>query len=205
MNIRSLIHHDDPYEGFDADAYPADVLGWNDHSAMFSQLARDATLIVEVGSWLGRSAITIADACPSAHIICIDTWLGAAEMWRDHNDPERFGQLRLKNGYPTIYYHFLANVVRAEKQDRITPFPLPSAIALRMIGKWCISPDLIYIDASHDFPDVMDDISAAMRLHPRVLCGDDYRHWPGVREAVDRLLPSANKNEDGFWWQCGIA
>lgn len=200
QSIRSLIHKSDPYRGFDASAHPCEVRGWNNHSDMFAELAGNAHLIVEVGSWLGASAIAMAAACPFAHIVCVDTWLGSIEMWRNQADPERYEALKIRNGYPQIYYDFLANVVRAGLQERITPFPVPSTIALKLIREWGFRPDLIYVDGSHDEADVVADIQDALKLNPRVLCGDDYTTWTGVTNAVNRILPTAKKNSDGFWW-----
>lgn len=198
--IRHLIHATDPYLNFDADAYPSEVHGWNDHSAMFAELAKDAKVVVEIGSWLGRSAIALSEACPNAEIICIDTWLGAAEMWTNHEDTERYQQLGLINGYPSIYYRFLANVVRAGRQGQITPMPMPASIGLRLLQNWSIRPDLIYIDGDHSVESVTEDIQNSLRLNPRVIAGDDLGFWPGVTSAVARLLPNAKSNAAGFWW-----
>lgn len=198
--IRHLIHATDPYLGFDPHQWPSEVHGWNDHSTMFSELAKDAKVVVEIGSWLGRSAIALAEACPNAEIICIDTWLGAAEMWTNHADKERYEALGLVHGYPSIYYRFLANVVRAGRQSQITPMPMPASIGLRLLGKWSVRPDLIYIDGDHAVESVTEDIQNSLRLNPRVLAGDDLGFWPGVTSAVARLLPNAKSNADGFWW-----
>lgn len=200
MNIRELLFHQNPYDNFIPNP-DSQLNGWNSRHPRLAELIADTNprLILEIGSWLGASALFMAENT-DAHILCLDTWLGALEMWDDRFGPERKEALRLKNGYPTIYQEFLSNVVRARKQDQITPMPMPSSIGLRLLSGWNISPDLIYIDASHEKADVMQDIRLSMALRPRIICGDDYHNWEGVRKAVNECLPDAHKRVDGFWW-----
>lgn len=109
-------------------------------------------------------------------------------MWCNLDDPDRHGSLRLQNGYPTLYYTFLANVVRAGRQNCITPFPVPSLTA----AQWCaihgVHADLIYLDGSHEEEDVYQDIVTWWDiLSPgATLFGDDWT-WDGVRFAVERF------------------
>lgn len=197
--VYPLIHDRDIYDGFNADAFPSDLHGWNDHEDHFRRLAANSRLIVEIGSWKGRSAISLCRAAPGAEVVCVDTWLGAQEMWVKHDDPERYGALRLNHGWPNLYYEFLANVVRAGMQSQITPMPMPSSIALRFLAQHGVRPDLIYIDGSHAQEDVEQDIRLGALLNPRVICGDDFGTWPGVRAAVISGLPSVQSDGD-FWW-----
>jgi len=59
--------------------------------------------------------------------------------------------------------------------------------------------DLIYIDASHSFRDVVLDIEAYKHKAP-VLFGDDYGNSVfEVKEAVDAVLPDAEIIDNWFW------
>lgn len=206
MNIRAALFSTDPYEGLDQNLYPSDNHGWNDHREHFQKLVTDPKLIVEVGSWKGRSAILLAELFPTAHILCIDTWLGSKEMWTNQADPSRYGALRIRHGRPELQYEFMANVMRAGYQDRITPMPLPSSIAMDLLKDWGVSPGLCYIDGSHDYQDVRDDIFRAKLLKPAVICGDDYGSWDGVTKAIDtqkwieRNPYTFCAESSGFWW-----
>ena len=192
--IRPLLHLTDPYDHFDAAAYPPDTSGWGSDSPAFGELieALRPTRIIEVGTWKGGSALTIASVVErlnlDCEILCVDTWLGALEMWTDLEDPSRHGSLRLRHGFPTIYYTFLANVVRAGQQSRITPFPVPSLTA----AQWCalrgIRADLIYLDGSHEEEDVYQDLVSWWDIVSPggILFGDDWS-WDGVRLAVQRF------------------
>ena len=192
--VRPLLHKVDPYAGFDWQAWPDDKSGWGSDSPAFGELvaAIKPTRIIEVGTWKGGSALTLADHVErlglDAEIICVDTWLGALEMWTDQEDAGRFGSLGLKHGYPTLYYQFLANVCRAGRQARITPFPIPSVTAAQWFSLRDVRADLIYIDGSHEEEDVYQDLVSYWDLvRPGgVLFGDDWS-WDGVRLAVQRF------------------
>ncbi|MBN8458940.1 MAG: class I SAM-dependent methyltransferase [Verrucomicrobia bacterium] len=192
--VRDLLHRRDPYSNFDPGSWPDDVAGWGSDSPAFGELIdliRPAR-VIEVGTWKGGSALTMARELSArnsdAEIVCVDTWLGALEMWMDLGDDTRYGALDLRHGFPSLYYRFLANVARAGEQDRITPFPVPSVTA----AQWCalrgIRADLVYIDASHEEDDVYQDLVVwwdQVRAGG-VLFGDDWT-WDGVRLAVQRF------------------
>jgi hypothetical protein len=196
--IRSMLHAVDPYEGFDPSPWPLDLHGWGSTVPAFAELIRDVRpkLIVEAGTWKGGSAIHMADQIAAAgldaQIVCVDTWLGALEFWTSQDDPQRYKSLRLKNGYPQVYYQFLANVCHKGHQQRIIPFPQTSthgALWLRYFG---FTAELIYIDASHEEEDVYADLLAYWEvLAPGgVMFGDDWS-WDGVRVAVLRFAQEA--------------
>lgn len=199
MNIRELLFRTDPFENFPV--RESELNGWNSRHPKLAELIQEIKpkTIVEVGTWLGASALFIAEHT-DAKIYCIDTWLGAQEMWDNQGDPERYGALKIEHGVPTIYRDFMSNVIRAGKQHQITPMPMPSTIGLRLLNSWNVHPDLVYIDGSHEKTDVLMDIKLSFQLHPRIVCGDDYWSWVGVREAVDNWIPDAHKEADGFWW-----
>ncbi len=205
--VRPMLHKVDPYADFDPSVWPDDASGWGSDSPAFGELVEELRpqRIIEVGTWKGGSALTLAGHFErlglDAEIVCVDTWLGALEMWQNLDDPTRHGSLNLRHGYPTLYYTFLANVARAGHQARITPFPVPSITA----AQWCaihgVKSDLIYIDGSHEEEDVYADLVAWWDLvRPGgVLFGDDWS-WDGVRLAVERFaaensLPISHRHD----------
>jgi predicted O-methyltransferase YrrM len=169
---------------------PRDLQGWNGTLPIFEQLIDEVkpNHIIEVGTWKGQSAITMAKAIQkrkmATKITCVDTWLGALEFWSNlKGTPER--NLLLKNGYPQIYFQFLSNVVHEGVQDIITPFPNTSFIAAKYFIETKISADLIYIDASHEYEDVLSDCKMYWDVvrSGGLLFGDDWR-WNSVSTAV---------------------
>jgi len=187
-----------------------DITGWNGHSNIFKELILNInpTLIIEVGTWKGLSAITMANILKQnnikSKIICVDTWLGALEFIdRLKHTPER--DLKLVNGYPTIYYQFLSNVVLSEVQEYILPFPNTSNIAYNYFHNNSIKADLIYIDGSHEYEDVKKDIDNYYNLlnNKGIIFGDDYYNFVGVQKAVTEFCLK-NKcefsiQENNFW------
>jgi len=195
-SLRTLIHATDPYEGFDAGAYATDLQGWASTDPLFRILFEKLRpqRVAEVGAWKGASAIHMASLAQEfaidCEILCIDTWLGSVEHWYDRERPEYFGSLNLRNGYPALYYTFLANVVRAQLTNVITPLPIASAGAARLMAAHGVTFDLIYIDAAHEYDEVRLDVELFWPLvRPGgVLFGDDFtQRFPGLCRAVEEF------------------
>lgn len=203
MSARDLLYTTDIYAGFDQSQFPEDqVHGWGGHPGFFLQMLlasqnalKQSPLVIEVGSWKGKSAIAMAKsldrfASPDVEVLCIDTWLGATEFWEKKDDKKRYLALDLKNGYPQVYYHFLANVVRERAMHRIVPFPQTSTNAARFLMRHGVKAGAIYIDGSHEYVDVGDDLNNFYPLLAEggVIFGDDYcPYWKGVIDAVNEF------------------
>ena len=117
-------------------------------------------------------------------IVCVDTFLGWPGAW---TLPEFRSGIQFCHGRPTLYEQFLANVIFTENQSYITPLPLSSSAAAAVLGHCNAQANLIYIDASHEYPDVKRDIQDYWPvLAPGgVMFGDDFSAiWPGVIRAV---------------------
>lgn len=182
------------------------VFGWNSHSDIFRKLVEEKKpkVVLEVGTWLGASAIHMAKVAKEisidTKIYCVDTWLGAQEFWTWGDSHER--NLKLKNGYPQVYYDFLSNVVHHGVQDIIIPVPNTSYIGSLILRHMGITADLIYLDASHEYLDVKNDISSYLKLLKPggIMFGDDMNSWPGVSAAVKESFPEGVEiYQNNFW------
>lgn len=184
-----------PYEGFDASKYESAISGWHSHHPWFEEIIGrlKPQRILEVGTWLGASALHMAElarqANPQAQVLCVDTWLGShRDLWMN---PEYRKELNLKHGFPQQYFQFLANVVHSGLQEHIFPLPMTSYCATDILEKAGMDFDLIYIDAHHDEEEVIADIRRCYDLL-RVggtMFGDDYAPTaPGVVKAVNRFV-----------------
>ena len=73
--------------------------------------------------------------------------------------------------------------------ERITPILAPAREGARALRGMGVSAQLIFIDASHEYEDVYDDLRAyAGLLAPGgVIVGDDLRNFPGVLPAAVRF------------------
>lgn len=177
---------------------PPDMQGWNSNSPIFKILIDEVkpTTIIEVGTWKGMSAIEMAKHT-KAEIYCVDTWLGAVEFYT-HPTKER--DLMKKHGYPQVYYQFLSNIVRAGIESQITPIPLPSHTAKDILPK----AQLIYIDASHQYEDVLKDCNDYWNLLEKggIMFGDDYGNQVfEVKKAVDEFTSNLKLEiYDNWFW-----
>lgn len=197
QSLMEKIHHGNVYAGFDPFGY-IDELNGGEIYPIVAQIVEGLKpkLAIEVGSWKGKSAIHLASAMCGAGenvaVVCVDTWLGSdpVHAWRFRDDPVWGMQGRFKNGYPTLYYQFLANVMIAGYQDVIVPFPNTSHVAAGWFAHENIQADYIYIDGCHDEDFVyLDLVDYWPLLKPGgVMVGDDYSaNWSGVVCGVGRF------------------
>ena len=130
--------------------------------ALESLIKPNMNILCEIGSWLGQSTRVLLNAQPTAYVLSIDHWEGSSE----HNITQ-FPFL------PVLYETFLVNCW--EYRDRLIPIKANSIDGLQIIAKYNIKPDLILIDASHKYQDVLKDLETAYQLFPNaIICGDDY-------------------------------
>lgn len=182
-----------------------DIGGWNAEHSVFADLVNQVKpkIIIEVGTWKGASAIQMANAVKhnnlSCTIYCIDTWLGSTEFWTTHADTKE-RDLMLINGYPSVYYQFLSNIVTLNLQDMIIPVPNTSANAAKILTFLEVKADLIYIDGSHEYDDVKADVTNYLKLlNPGgIMFGDDHG-WPGVSTAVKEVLGNYSIIDLNYW------
>lgn len=144
--------------------------------AQFAGLNRSLR-ILEIGSWVGASALTFAQAldqfCPHrGSILCIDPWddyFHGEDVAKGgvYGAMDEIGRLGL------AYALFQHNIRFARPGVRIESRRGRSADILPLLEP--ASFDIVYIDGSHYFADVMADIQNADRLliNGGILCGDD--------------------------------
>lgn len=217
MNFISVLQKN-AFENLDITNYTPDIHGWMDDSfaniitnIVQSRSKNEKITIIEVGSWKGKSCITIANTLKQLGftniiIIAVDTWLGAPEFWTwGLNDPTRGLSLNIVNGLPTVFYTFTKNIKYYNHDDIVAPFPISSAQAVEVLKHHNIKADIIYIDASHEYEPVKQDITSYWQLlnSGGTIIGDDYQGgWPGVIKAVDELSTLYGKTEiKGVVWK----
>ena len=126
---------------------PRDLRGWGVDRRLYRKLVSVMTpaVIVEVGVWKGATTIPLAKELKALGaggvVIAVDTWLGAVEFWTRLMGGER--DLQFVNGYPSVYYTFLSNVVHEQVQDVVVPLPSPSLMAAQILTVKHIRPVLL--------------------------------------------------------------
>lgn len=142
-----------------------------------AEVASKCEVIVELGSWKGRSTCALAVNSPGI-VLAVDVWGGSFEYWP---------QNKMNT---SVFGEFLENVKGLEN---VWPVPMPSLRAASMMGYAGFSADMIFIDATHNHDEVVADIQAwSPLLKPGgIFCGHDYGFsgWPDVEVVVKKMIP----------------
>lgn len=198
-----IVHREDIYQDFkDLYDYETDTNNLDRSiEQIFGNYKEKEVLIIEVGSWKGSSAISMAKYFLNKNItptiFCIDTWNGST--YHRYYD-SAFPSLKCKNGFPTLYPRFISNIIHAELQEYIIPIPHSSHDAARYLKKLNISADFCYVDACHEYDEVLDDIKSYWDLVKPggTMLGDDHdAGWPDVVAAVCKFS-TEQKLEENF-------
>lgn len=147
--------------------------------------------IMEIGTWVGRSARFFHDHS-SATIVCVDHWLGSV--------PHRE---RFTEAIRCLFDLFVDKCW--DIQDRLIPVRMEAKDALPFLHSLGFSPDFIYVDGGHSYPEASRDLSMCDELWPNaILTGHDY--WTeGVRNALNDFCAArgfkveALKESKEFW------
>lgn len=150
-----------------------------------------AGVIVEVGTWLGRSTVFILDICRQKGntIYCVDTWAGSASD-ETSDMARRFD----------VYDAFVKNMSQYGAGEYLRPTKGNSVTVAKRFDDRSI--DLVMIDGDHAYESVRDDIEAWLpKIRPGgTIMGHDYdnKRWPGVTRAVRERWPDV-RHEQRLW------
>jgi len=150
--------------------------------------------VLELGSWVGKSTRFILHNAPNCVVYSVDHWKGSEEQ-QESAKPE------VKALLPVLYETFLVNLWKQRR--RVVPIRASTIEGMEQIFACRINPDVIYVDAAHDYENVKADIECARRLFDKaVIVGDDYAH-PEVRRAVDEYAAAngLKVKSDGYGWK----
>lgn len=156
------------------------IPGWFNFDDVYREFVdrMESGTIVEIGSWLGRSVVYLAEYVleqqKDIRIYSVDTWQGS-------NEEAHRKYLEEIGGADALYEQFLKN---------ISPLPIDSIIPIRRASVEAAklfaddSLDVVYIDASHNYIDVANDIDAWISKvkNGGIIAGHDYSPniWNGV-------------------------
>lgn len=212
---KELFYGKDPFDGF-PDSHIDELLEkkiklhvWASNASVFQRLMKETRprVVVEVGTFLGASAIHLASIADSMGlqpvIICIDDFRGIPWMLMQ----KQLRHIPQLHGATMLYETFLHNVKAKGFHDAILPVPYDSAQALDFLCDIGIQADLIEIDGGHDFHSAWSDINRAYKLLAPggIMFGNDFYNSEdrsGMWRAV-QLFAQINKLQvepDGNHW-----
>ena len=200
---------------------------------VMSGLTNEPIRLLEIGSWTGNSALTWAQAidhfCPEkGEVVCLDLWdtFLAEEDLNNEDFGDDYQVIHALSSSGTSYDLFMHNMQFAPDSIPVRHFRGKSCDIMPYLGDSVF--DIVYIDGSHYYNDVLFDIHQSIRLLKKggILCGDDLelqmsecdqdfavsqRHidyvgdpktrrgfHPGVTVAVHEVLGTVS-NYAGFW------
>lgn len=144
--------------------------------------------------WLGRSLCFLAerlrDEGKVARVFAVDNWTGGSELKGMVTNLERDG--------PSVRDRFLANVRACGVEQYVVPVTGDSAESAKLFedGKvFCV-----FIDASHEYGDVLRDIKAWLpKVAPGGWIGGHDVNRDGVRNAVKEVFGN-DWEADNYCW-----
>jgi predicted O-methyltransferase YrrM len=176
----------------------ADVPGWMDPDELdwLAGRAAESPVVVELGSWKGRSAAALASTCPGA-VFCVD-WFRGAE------GSPCYGEAEQPDGPAKVKMQFLANLAGPIEAGKLFLLEMTTRAARPFLGTLLASQggaDFIFVDADHSVQAVMEDLRDYRTLvRPGgILAGHDF-HMAGVAFAVREMLPGFERGPGRIWF-----
>lgn len=171
--------------------------GWFDYEGFYRDMAHRIPIngtFVEIGVWAGRSFIyflsCLQELNKDVNVFAVDTWEGSA--WEPQH--KEF----IKNKFDgDLYKHFLWNLENAGFTDKVIALKMPSVVAAESFADNSI--DFCYIDASHTYEEINQDIIAWNPKTCGIIAGHDIDHAP-VNQAVREHFPDFQRADGHVWY-----
>lgn len=176
------------------------IQGWMDMYEMFwlYQQAKKHPVVVEVGSWKGRSTHSIAQGASTLYFV--DTCEGApGDAVVGGPQAEAIGALG-KNRIRTELLTNMNDPIKKGVAFFIESSSLDAINILKPIFKYR-QPDMVFIDGDHSYNSVRADILGwgTFFKEPGLLCGHD-REVPDVKRAINELVPGWKEAPGSIWY-----
>lgn len=153
--------------------------------------APEGAVIVEIGSFLGRSTVSFALGCKGTnkHVYAIDLFEGDGDMY----------------GQGDFQEQFRGNVRRCGVESYVTDIRSHS---MTVAQSWTRPIDILFIDGSHEYEDVKADFQAFyphVKRNGIIAFHDIKGKWEGVIRFWDEIQRSGNLSRFGTVSSLGYA
>ena len=174
------------------------IPGWFDFQSLYKEMAmeaEDGDKYVELGSWLGKSAMFLGKSLKltgkDVTLYCVDLWTGGPAHYQHVKD----------NYHGTMAGHFAKNVVDCGLGDIIVQIATSTLKAAHLFPDKSLK--FVFVDADHSLEAVTADLEAwTPKVKPGgVIAGHDYTR-EGVYKAVHKhfgVTDARWKNEVRSW------
>lgn len=169
------------------------IQGWMSPEEMhwLAEQAAEHELIVEIGSYMGRSTRALADST-AGKVYAVDNFKGPSDVVM--TDKER----------DALYGIFTQNLSDLIKNQKVVPVKTDHAVLSDVLEE--LKPDMVFIDGSHEYVDVVRDIKYWLPKISKegLICGHDIQH-PPVRQAVTELVKDFKTAASTSIWYAQVA
>lgn len=174
------------------------VQGWFDFPEIYQRIAvlvKDGDTIVEVGSWLGKSAIYMANELKKnnkdVRFFCIDIWEGIT------GDDIVDGIMKANGG--SVMDIFTSNVQLCGMSDVINPIKMDSVKSSDQFVDGSVA--FCFIDALHTYEAVKNDVKAWLpKIKKGGYIGGHDADRPCVQKALNEVLGNKWYSESPRSW-----
>lgn len=171
------------------------VPGWFNCPDLYSSMvnrAVDGAEFVEIGCWKGKSSSYMAEKIQLSgkkiKFNCVDTWRGTTTESHHQQDPDVVNDRLME-----VFHNNMSPFAGLYNAIRTTSLEAAKMFADKSL-------DFVYIDASHEYQDVKDDINAWLpKVKPGgVIAGDDFNSAQVSKAVFETLTNVASPNR--FTW-----
>ena len=154
-------------------------------------------VVVDIGSFLGKSALAVADICRDQNnkLYCIDTWEG--------NPENQEGQINYVFPVDKLHEEFTRNVQLYGMEDVVIPLKMRAQDAAEKFRKENLGKaDVIFIDAHCDYNEaksILDSWSGLVK-EGGIICGTNSFMFD-IKRAVEESLDTYEETKGNFWYR----
>ena len=168
------------------------IQGWFTYAELFDMMIEkhDNAIFVEIGAWKGKSAVYMGESIKTSGknimYYVIDHFKGNPESPAHKIDPDIINN--------TLYDTFIKNISPVSEYIRVIKADSKEAciyFSLKQI-------DFLFIDGSHTYDAVKQDILLWTPKVKGVIAGHDY-FFPGVNKAVKEYFPKHKVIGDSWY------
>ncbi len=174
--------------GFNLDGKPEGWFSDVDGKFYLSTIRRHpGGLIVELGTWQGRSLSWIMDYCiySKCKVYAIDNWTG----------PEGEGET-----YGRAYKYFIGNMKKMGYLNNVTVLNMDSVEAAKQFMDESV--DVLMIDTTHEYERTRNEINVwwpKIKMDGEMIGHDYIEAWPGVFRAVNEAFGKPDDRANSMW------
>ena len=185
-----------------------DIPGWFDFQELYNEAAEKATnasVLVEVGCWRGRSLAFLAQRLKALgkhpRLFAVDTWAGSP------GEDLMAAEVAELGGPQGLWLEFNDNMIGCGIRSMIIPMRMESAQAARFFAPDGTGPlpahgeiEFCFIDAGHDLQSMRTDLAAWVpKMKPGGLIAGHDLYLQTVRQAVEEAFGTSWETRGSCW------